>query len=250
MIVIDIGNTDIVIGIYTKHKLDKTLRFNTKSKNTIRLIKSRFTNRYIHQLNIKYKICILSSVVPEINNKIKNLFKFLKFKVLNITTNNIPFDIQFNYQPKELGSDRIANTFAAIKKYGNNCLIIDFGTATTFDVIKNNTYEGGVIAPGIDISHDALVKYASKLNKISIIRTKSLVGNNTKDSMQSGFYWGYISLINGLIDKIIKQQGFKPTIILTGGLANIFKKEISQKTEYEPNLTLNGLYLIGKIKYE
>ena len=119
MIVIDIGNTDIVIGIYTKHKLDKTLRFNTKSKNTIRLIKLRFTNRYIHQLKIKHKICILSSVVPEINNKIKSLFKSLKFKVLNITTNNIPFDIQFNYQPKELGSDRIANTLAAIKKYGN-----------------------------------------------------------------------------------------------------------------------------------
>jgi hypothetical protein len=78
---------------------------------------------------------------------------------------------------------------------------------------------------------------------------KTLIGKNTKDSMQSGFYWGYISLINGVIDKIIKQQRFKPAIILTGGLANIFKKEISKKTEHEPNLTLNGLYLIGKIKY-
>ena len=249
MIVIDIGNTDIVIGIYTNNKLDKILRFNTKTKKTIELIKSRFTNQYIHRLKIKYKICILSSVVPEINNKILSLFKSLKFKVLNININNIPFDVQFNYQSKELGSDRIANTLAAIQKYGKNCLIIDFGTATTFDVIKNNKYKGGVIAPGIAISHDALVRHASKLKKIPIIRIKTLIGKNTKDSMQSGFYWGYISLINGVIDKIIKQQRFKPTIILTGGLANIFKKEISQKTEYEPNLTLNGLYLIGKIKY-
>ena len=179
MIVIDIGNTDIVIGIYTNNKLDKILRFNTKTKKTIELIKSRFTNQYIHRLKIKYKICILSSVVPEINNKILSLFKSLKFKVLNININNIPFDVQFNYQSKELGSDRIANTLAAIQKYGKNCLIIDFGTATTFDVIKNNKYEGGVIAPGIDISHNALVRHASKLKKISIIRTKSLIGNNT-----------------------------------------------------------------------
>ncbi len=249
MIVIDIGNTDIVIGIYTNNKLDKILRFNTKKNKTIELIKSRFTNQYIHRLKIKYKICILSSVVPEINNKILSLFKSLKFKVLNININNIPFDVQFNYQSKELGSDRIANTLAAIQKYGKNCLIIDFGTATTFDVIKNNKYKGGVIAPGIAISHDALVRYASKLKKIPIIRIKTLIGKNTKDSMQSGFYWGYISLINGVIDKIIKQQRFKPAIILTGGLANIFKKEISKKTEHEPNLTLNGLYLIGKIKY-
>ena len=174
MIVIDIGNTDIVIGIYTNNKLDKILRFNTKSKKTIELIKSRFTNQYIHRLKIKYKICILSSVVPEINNKILSLFKSLKFKVLNININNIPFDIQFNYQSKELGSDRIANTLAAIQKYGKNCLIIDFGTATTFDVIKNNKYKGGVIAPGIAISHDALVRYASKLKKIPIIRTLKL----------------------------------------------------------------------------
>ena len=141
MIVIDIGNTDIVIGIYTKNKLDKILRFNTKTKKTIELIKSRFTNQYIHRLKIKYKICILSSVVPEINNKILSLFKSLKFKVLNININNIPFDVQFNYESKELGSDRIANTLAAIQKYGKNCLIIDFGTATTFDVIKNNKYK-------------------------------------------------------------------------------------------------------------
>ena len=249
MIVIDVGNTDIVIGIFINNKLDKILRFNTKTKKTIKLIKSRFTNQYIHQLKIESKICILSSVVPEINTKIISLFKSLKFIVLNITTNNLPCDIQFNYQSKELGSDRIANTFAAIQKYGKDCLIIDFGTATTFDLIKNNKYEGGVISPGIAISHDALVKYASKLKKIPIIRTKSLIGKNTKDSMQSGFYWGYINLINGMIDKIIKQEKFKPTIILTGGLSNIFKKEILKKTAHEPNLTLNGLYLIGKIKY-
>jgi len=249
MIVIDVGNTEIVIGIYIKDKLDKKFRFSTKTKKTIKLIKSEFTNQYIYKLKIKHKICILSSVVPEITNKILRLFKSLKFKVLNITTNNIPFDIYFNYQQKELGSDRIANSLAAIQKYGKNCLIIDFGTATTFDVIKNNNYEGGVIAPGIDVSHDALVRYASKLKKVPIIRTTSLIGQNTKDSMQSGFYWGYISLINGLIDKIIKKQKFRPAIILTGGLANIFKKEITKKTVYEPNLTLTGLSLIGKKKY-
>ena len=195
----------------------------------------------IKELNIKFDVCFTSQLKRAINTL--NI-------ILKVLDNpKVKINKAWELNERHYGGLTGLNKDDTIKKYGNNCLIIDFGTATTFDVIKKNKYEGGVIAPGIDISHDALVKYASKLKKISIIRTKSLVGNNTKDSMQSGFYWGYISLINGVIEKIIKQQRFKPTIILTGGLANIFKKEISQKTEYEPNLTLNGLYLIGKIKY-
>tara|TARA_B100000686_G_C16711819_1_gene929613 strand:- start:1125 stop:1625 length:501 start_codon:yes stop_codon:yes gene_type:complete len=162
---------------------------------------------------------------------------------------NIDSNLKFNYQPKQIGADRIANTFAAINKYGKNSLVIDFGTATTFDIIQNNVYQGGVIAPGINISHEALVKNASKLSKIFIKKINKVVGRNTKQSMQSGFYRGYVSLINGIINKIIIERKFKPKIILTGGLAKVFENEIKFTTYYEPNLTLEGLYLIGLKKY-
>ena len=109
---------------------------------------------------------------------------------------------------------------------------------------------GGVIAPGINISHDALVDNASKLNKISIKKTKKIIGNDTVTSMQSGFYWGYVCLINGIINKIIIEKKYKPKIILTGGLANVFISNIRYKNYYEPDLTLMGLYLIGQRIYD
>ena len=249
MIVVDVGNTNIVIGIYSDKKIYKVNRFKTKDDNILQSLKTLFNHRNISKYNFDYKICTISSVVPDLDKKIIVFFRSLNFKVLNVKISNIPQDIKFHYKFGQLGSDRIANTYFAIKKYGNNSIVIDFGTATTFDVIKNKIYEGGIIAPGINISHEALVSKASKLNKIIIARTKSIVGKNTNSSMQSGFYWGYISLINGIIDKIIIQKKFKPTIILTGGLATIFKKEITFKTYHEPYLTLQGLYLIGKTKY-
>ena len=117
-------------------------------------------------------------------------------------------------------------------------------------LILNNSYEGGLITPGIStFLWMLLLANASKLNSISIVKTKKIIGNDTKESMQSGFYWGYVSLINGTINKIIKAKKVKPKIILTGGLAKIFRNEINYKNIYEPNLTLNGLYLIGILKY-
>ena len=173
------------------------------------------------------------------------LFLLFHLKIKNININNIPKKIEFKYSKNQLGADRIANSFSAVNKYGSNLMIIDFGTATTFDVIKNNVYIGGTIAPGILVSQESLIKKASKLNKISIKKTISVVGKNTEQSMRAGFYWGYVNLINGIIKKIIKEKQYKPKIILTGGLAQIYKKEIKFNSYYEPNLTLEGLYLIG-----
>ena len=117
------------------------------------------------------------------SNKVTNI-KSIDFRFLDqYNFANIPQNIKFHYKSGQLGSDRIANTYSAIEKYGNNSIVIDFGTATTFDVIKNKIYEGGIIAPGINVSHEALVNNASKLNKIIIARTKSIVGKNTKNSM-------------------------------------------------------------------
>jgi type III pantothenate kinase len=249
MIVIDIGNTNIVLGIISKQKIKKTIRLNTKVKKLTIELDRYFSLQEISRYNLDSKACIVSSVCKTPEKEIRNFFKALDFKFLNINLKNVPKTIKFNYNYSQLGADRIANTFAAIKKYGKNSLVVDFGTATTFDVIIDNVYQGGLISPGINISHDALVCNAFKLNKISINKINRIVGNNTKSSMQSGFYWGYISLINGVIKRIIVEKKFNPKIIITGGLAKTFETKINYQTYHEPNLTLEGLYLIGKIKY-
>ena len=249
MIVIDIGNTNIVFGVYSKKKLTFTIRIKTNEKMISKKLNQYFGLKKIDKFNLDYNNCIISSVSLIATNEIINFFKKLHFKVLDINTKNIPDIIKFKYAYNQLGADRIANTFAAINKFKKNILVVDFGTATTFDLIINNNYEGGLITSGIKISHDALVSNTSKLKKILIIKTNKLIGKNTKDSMQSGFYWGYISLINGIIEKILKEKNIRPKIILTGGLSEIFRDKIRFKTFYEPNLTLDGLYLIGILKY-
>ena len=250
MIVIDIGNTNVVIAIYSKKNIKKIIRLDTKNAKLINKLdyNVKINKNYFHTL--ESNICIISSVSSHTEVVIINYFRKLKFKILNISLKNIPKDIKFNYTSTQLGADRIANTFAAINKYGGNSIVVDFGTATTFDLIKNYSYAGGLIAPGIMTSHDALVNQASKLNKISIKKINKIIGNNTKTSMQIGFYWGYLNLINGILRKIILEKKIKPKIIITGGLASTFKDQIKFKTYHEPNLTLDGLYLIGQRKYE
>jgi len=249
MIVIDIGNTNIVIATYYQNKIFKSYRINTSVKNLSNNLNTIFDKNSIFSSKLDYNFCIISSVVPKKTKDVRSFFKKNKMKVTVISLRNISKKIKFKYESSQLGSDRIANTYAAIEKFGKNSIVIDFGTATTFDVIENNIYLGGIIAPGINNSHDALVNSAAKLNKIPLKKTNYLIGKKTDHSMQSGFYWGYVSLINGIIRKIIYKKNFKPKIILTGGLGNIFQTEIKFKTFYEPNLTLNGLYLIGKNKY-
>ncbi len=250
MIVVDIGNTNVVIGLYVKKKLIKVFRMDTKKKNMKNELKNIFSLKKISKMNLDFRVCAIASVSSYYQTKeIVNFFKNLGLTTFNITLKNISNNIKFNYIPGQLGADRIANTFSAIHKYGKDTLVIDFGTATTFDITIKGNYAGGIIAPGIKISHLALVDQASKLKKTLIIKTKKIIANDTKKSMQSGFYWGYLSLINGLIKKIISERKIKPKIILTGGLAKIFKSEIEFNTYHEPNLTLEGLYIIGKKKY-
>ena len=249
MIVIDLGNTNIVIGFYSNKKIIKSIRFKTSGFKFNEKIKLMINNnlkklKLISNLNI----IVLGSVVPDKNIEIKKISKNIRYKIVNIENEYIFKKINNIFHlVKDLGSDRIANTIAGIKSYGNNIIIVDFGTATTFDIIKKGKYIGGVISPGIQVSNIALSISAAKLRTISIKKNYDIAGKNTEKAMQSGFFWGYVSLINGIISIIIKQKKFKPKIILTGGLAKIFSKEIKLKAIIDQNLTLNGLYHIGKI---
>ncbi len=191
---------------------------------------------------------IIASVVPALTNKIHEaLQKFTSEKILVVGEKNVKLDIDIQVQNKnEVGEDRLINSIAARQKFGNSLIIIDFGTATTFDVVgEKGEYLGGVIAPGINLSLKALHDMTAKLPKITVRAQKNVIGKNTVEAMNSGVYFGYISLIEGLIEKIEKELNHKTTRVITGGLAEIFKDALKISVQHhEPDLTLDGLRIV------
>ncbi len=149
--------------------------------------------------------------------------------------------------PSEVGADRLVNSIAAYEKLGGNLVIIDFGTATTFDVVgPNGEYLGGAIAPGINLSIEALHNAAAKLPSIDISRPKKVIGDSTESAMQSGIYWGYVGLIEGIVSRINCEYGKSMKVLCTGGLSPLFYDAIELIEFLEPNLTIEGLNIIYK----
>ena len=172
--------------------------------------------------------------------KIKKTLKNTDYKVLEIKNFDLKSLIKLNVKNKnQLGSDRIVNSIEG-KKF-KNCLIIDFGTATTFDIIKNGIYEGGVIAPGIKSSIKNLSQSTALLPVFNLKNKQKSYGKNTKDALNAGFIWGYDGLINNIISKITRNWKMNYKIILTGGYANLFKKIIKRKTIVDQNITIKGV---------
>ena len=172
--------------------------------------------------------------------EIKKNLKKTNYRVLEIKSFNLKKMIKINLKNfKQLGSDRIVNSIKG--KEFKNCLIIDFGTATTFDIVKNETYEGGVIAPGIKSSIKNLSLSTALLPMFNLKNQQKSYGKNTIDALNSGFIWGYEGLINNIINKITKNWKMKYKIILTGGYANLFKKIIKRKTTVDQNITIKGV---------
>ena len=170
----------------------------------------------------------------------KKTLRFTKYKILELKKLNLNKVIKINVKNKnQLGSDRIANAIGAKKL--KNCLILDFGTATTFDVIKNGVYEGGVIAPGVKLSINNLSKSTALLPLINLKSNQNNYGKNTIQALNAGFVWGYEGLINNIINKIIFKDQIKYKIILTGGYANFFKKMIKKKVVIDQDITVKGI---------
>ena len=248
MIVIDVGNTNIVIGVYLKKKLSKVLRLNTeKNKKKFKFEFESFlqSNKRI-LFNSKNKTCVLSSVVPSLNIFIKKIFIKKNFQFYIVNPKKIPIDTKINYNLNQIGSDRVANYIAIHNKKISDCIIIDFGTATTFDVIKNNQYFGGLIFPGLKLSMNSLVSSTELLKKSKISKTKKIIARDTISSIKSGFYFGYLHAINGTLKQIILENKFKPKIYITGGFGEIFRDKIFFKPIYNKYLTLEGIRVIGE----
>ena len=241
----DIGNTETKICVYsTQKKIIKKIILKSNSINNQYLKKNLF---YIFKKKDVIKKVIFSSVVPKLFKVIKFfLLKNFKLKAFEIKELNINKLIKISVNKKQIGSDRLCNAIG-INDNKNNYIIIDFGTATTFDVIIKNKYLGGIIAPGVLLSLNTLVSKASLIPSLKLKKVKNVLGKNTVSAVRSGFYWGYIGLVENIIDKISKHTKKKYKLILTGGYSHLFIKSIKQKTCLDKDITMKGLLRVTKL---
>ncbi len=240
----DIGNTNIKICKLNKNfKIIKTYLFETKSSYLEKELKNKIK---LFVKNNTHKKVLFSSVVPKIFNTISEIFKDKKLRTFEIKKFNLKSIMKFKLKKySQLGSDRIANSIGAYQKFNTNCIIIDFGTATTFDIIKKNgVYEGGVIAPGIKLSIENLFTSTALLPMFKLKKYPKNYGKNTKEALASGFFWGYEGLLNNIINKIVKKNGKKFKIVLTGGYSYLFKNRLIKKAKVDNNITMLGIIKI------
>ena len=248
ILVIDVGNTHTVLGIYNGKKLEKFWRISTDLNKTEDeygiLLKNLLSNSKLIFSDIKS--VVISCVIPPVSWILKKMSKDY-FKVTAIVVGpGIKTGICIKLDnPKEVGADRIVNAIAAYDLYGGPVIIVDFGTATTFCAVdKEGNYLGGAIAPGIDISEKALSEKTAKLPKIELIDPKKAIGSNTISAMQSGIFYGYLGLTGELIRRIKKELGEDSLVVATGGEAELIGNTSNEIDKINPFLTLEGLRLV------
>lgn len=248
--VFDIGNTNMVLGVYDGDKLKHHWRVETNRNKTEdeygMLIKSLFEHVNLTFADING--VIISSVVPPIMTALERMCdKYFLIKPL-IVGPGIKTGLNIKYEnPREVGADRIVNAIAAIHDYGSPLIIVDFGTATTYCYVNGNKqYMGGAIAPGVGISTEALYSKAAKLPRIEIARPDHIIGKNTVAAMQAGILYGYVGQVEGIVKRMKAQTKENPKVIATGGLASLIAKESTVIDVVDPFLTLKGLQLIYK----
>lgn len=249
-LVMDIGNTNIVLGIFDQDQLIHQWRMETDRHKTEdeygMQIKALLNDAGLAFSSIDG--IIMSSVVPPIMFSLESMCsKYFQIKPL-IVGPGVKTGLNIKYEnPREVGADRIVNAVAAIEEYGSPLIIVDFGTATTYCYINEaRQYMGGAIAPGINISTEALFNRAAKLPRIEIMRPANVVGKNTISAMQSGIVFGYVGQAEGIVTRMKAQSREEPTVIATGGMASMIAKESVIVDIVDPHLTLKGLHLIYK----
>ena len=249
LFVLDVGNTNTVLGVFQKDKLlyewrIKTDRHKTEDEFGV-LFNSLFSYKGISFADING--VVISSVVPPIMMALEKMSRdYFQIEPIVVGNQDITKFIKISYpNPKEIGADRIVNAVSAIESYGAPAIVIDFGTATTFCYIDEHaSYYGGVISPGINISMEALYSKASKLPKIEIDAPENIIGSSTVEAMQSGIYYGYVSLVDGIVDRIKQDVDREVKVIATGGLSSLIAKDSRTIDIVDRHLTLKGLNII------
>jgi type III pantothenate kinase len=248
LLAVDVGNTETVLGVFRDDELAWHWRLATVPERTADELALLFGGFLEHQeLSFDRHVTgvVISSVVPTATQSLREMvggyFHFPPVVVEPGVKTGVPV---LTDNPKEVGADRIVNALAAFTKYGGPAIVVDFGTATTFDAISEaGEYLGGAIAPGIQISARALYERAARLPRIELSAPRSVVGKNTVESLQSGIVFGYSAMVDGMVERLAKELG-TPSVIATGGLASIVIEECQTIDHHEPWLTLEGLRLV------
>jgi type III pantothenate kinase len=264
LLAVDVGNTNTVLGLYRldgdaglpskdtvsgdRQDLAAHWRIATHRAQTVDEFGVFFVNLFeMHDMSPKQvSHIIISSVVPPLDSTLRQMcetyFDVQPLFVEPGIKTGMPVLVD---NPTELGADRIADCIAAVEKYGGPCVVVDFGTATKFEVIsERGEYLGGAIAPGLGLSADALFSRAARLSRVEIKRPSKVVGTNTVGHLQSGLYYGYIGLVDGILERIFAELGQKPRVIATGGLARMVAADSHYISEIDDLLTLDGLRIL------
>ncbi len=248
LLVIDVGNTNTVLGVYQDRELIGHWRLETKPRQTADeygiLSRNLFALASIE--SSKIHDIVIASVVPPLNSVLEQMaVKYFKLKPLFVEP-GIRTGIAVLYEPPtDVGADRIVNAVAAYEKYGGPAIVVDFGTATTFDAISlKGEYLGGVIAPGPGISSEALFTRTARLPRVEIKPPARVIGTSTIGSIQSGLYYGYIGLVDGILERMIAELGQKTVVIATGGHSSLIGSATHRIQHIDANLTMEGLRLI------
>ena len=248
ILVFDVGNTNIVLGVFEEARLLVDWRISTAQHRTADeyavMLKELLRYESIAMEDIK--AIVISSVVPPLMMALEQLAqKYFAIKPM-IVGPGIRTGMQIKYEnPREVGADRIVNAIAAFEMYGGPLIVVDFGTATTFDAIsETGDYLGGVIAPGINISTEALFQKAAKLPRVEIVAPKSVIGKNTVASMQAGIVFGFAGQVDAIVSRMKTEMHQAPRVVATGGLATLIADEAESIDVVNPYLTLEGLHHI------
>ncbi len=248
LLAVDVGNTNVVFGIYEDSCLEHTFRTSTDPNRTVdeQLV---LLDQLLSLRGLKSRVldgAIIASVVPALTDLMVQVIRTHFAREPLVVGPGLKTGMPILYDnPREVGADRIANAVAAYERVHDACIVVDFGTATTFDCISGaGEYLGGVIAPGMLVSLDGLLAHAAKLSRIEIAEPPRVLGRNTTHAMQSGVVHGYASLVDGVVDKLRAEMGVTAAVLATGGLASTIAKFTRVIDNVDPNLTLDGLRLI------
>lgn len=248
LLAMDVGNTNTSLGVFAGRKLVAHWRLTTAHDQTVDeygiLTRDLFTVAGFSPA--KTRGVILASVVPPVNATLAQMSeKYFGIKALFVVP-GMKAALPVRYEiPQEVGADRIANAVAAFAKYGGPTVVVDFGTAINFDVIsRNGEYLGGVIGPGIGISADALFAQAARLFRVEIRDPGKVIGTNTSESMQAGFYYGFVGLVDGILERLKKELKGRVRVIATGGQAEMIAHGSQYIEAVDEHLTLDGLRII------